>query len=103
MSDSLSKQVGGDHYRKMVIQPIEFCQRNKLGAAESLAIKYICRHKDKNGRVDIEKAIHCLQLLLDIEYPVPEIGFDSKSKVAREVLKGWINSPRITPPIKPRY
>ncbi len=66
---ALNDQIGGNHYRTMEIQPITFCQKNKLGYAESLAIKYICRHGSKNGRQDIEKAIHCLQLLLELEYP----------------------------------
>jgi hypothetical protein len=29
----------------------------------------VTRHREKNGREDIEKAIHCLRLLLEIEYP----------------------------------
>jgi hypothetical protein len=32
------------------------------------AIKYICRYKDKNGVEDIDKAIHTLELLKEIEY-----------------------------------
>lgn len=65
---ALKTQVNGSHYKDMVIQPITFCQKNKLGYAESLAIKYICRHGNKNGQEDIEKAIHCLQLLIELEY-----------------------------------
>lgn len=71
MSDALSVQVGGNHYKGLAIQPVEYCQRNKLGFCESSAIKYITRHKDKNGRQDIEKAIHFLEMLLDFEYPKP--------------------------------
>lgn len=62
-------QVGGDHYKSMSIQPSEFCQRNQLNWCESNAIKYVCRHRSKNGRQDVEKAIHYLQLLLEWEYP----------------------------------
>lgn len=69
MSDSLSTQVGGDHYRGLPIQPTEFCQRNRLGWCEANVVKYVSRHKCKNGRQDIEKAIHYLQILLEIEYP----------------------------------
>lgn len=67
---ALDTQIAGNHYKNMAIQPIEFCQKNRLGYAESLAIKYICRHGSKNGRQDIEKAIHCLQLLLELEYGI---------------------------------
>ena len=62
------KQIGGDHYKSMAIQPTEFIYRNKLGWHEGNAIKYICRHKSKAGRADLEKAIHYLELLLEIEY-----------------------------------
>ncbi len=65
---ALDQQVGGDHYKDMAIQPIEFCHRNNLGACETIAIRYICRHKRKNGREDIEKAIHTLQMLIEMEY-----------------------------------
>jgi len=54
-----------------VIQPAEYCQRNRLPYCEANVVKYVTRHREKNGREDIEKAIHYLQLLLEIEYPKP--------------------------------
>jgi hypothetical protein len=70
-----SHQVGGDHYRKMTIQPARFVHVNKIGFLEGLAIKYICRHESKDGEIDIDKAIHCLNLLKEWEYSyVPEHG-----------------------------
>ena len=52
----------------MPIQPVEFCQRNELNFCESSVIKYVCRHRRKNKAEDIRKAIHFLELLLDLEY-----------------------------------
>lgn len=69
MSDPFKTQVGGGHYKDLPIQPVEFCQRNKLGFCESSAIAYLCRHGRKNGRQDLEKAIHFIQLLMEMEYP----------------------------------
>jgi len=66
---ALKKQVSGSHYKDYPIQPVEFLQRNELNYCESAAIKYVCRHREKNGAEDIRKAIHYLQLLLEIEYP----------------------------------
>jgi hypothetical protein len=63
------KQVAGTHYCDFPIQPALFCHRNRLGFLESCVIKYVCRHKAKSGRQDIEKAIHYLQLLIEWEYP----------------------------------
>ncbi|TQE96063.1 MAG: DUF3310 domain-containing protein [Spiribacter salinus] len=64
-------QIGGSHYRHMPIQITEFCQRNQLNFCESNVVKYVCRHRQKHGREDIEKAIHYLELLLEFEYPDP--------------------------------
>lgn len=70
------KQIGGDHYKTLAIQPSEFIYRNKLGWHEGNAVKYITRHRIKGGRQDLEKAIHYLQLLLDAEYPEPRYTED---------------------------
>ena len=56
MSNPYDKQVGGDHYSKMKIQPAEFINENKLLFAEGNAIKYICRHRSKGKEKDIKKA-----------------------------------------------
>jgi len=61
-------QVGGDHYKNCTIQPIDFIEANGLGWCEGNAIKYIVRHKIKNGKQDLDKAIHYLQLLKEREY-----------------------------------
>ena len=60
---SSDDQVGGDHYKDMIIQPSEFIYKNGLDWLEGNAIKYICRHHLKNGIEDIDKAIHYLNLL----------------------------------------
>lgn len=70
--NALEYQVDGNHYKKLVIQPVEYCQKNKLLSLESAVIKYVTRHRDKNGRKDIEKAIHCLELLLEMEYKIED-------------------------------
>lgn len=65
---ALERQEGGDHYKDMAIQPVEFCHANHIEAAEGAAIAYICRHRFKNGADDLRKAIHTLELLLELEY-----------------------------------
>jgi hypothetical protein len=64
-----ARQIGGNYYASMKIQPLEFAHANGLGFAEGLVLKYICRHRVKNGREDLDKAIHVLELLRDLEYP----------------------------------
>ena len=60
-----NRQVGGYHYKKLAIQPAEYCYKNKLNNLESEAISYITRNRLKNGSADIKKAIHTLELLLE--------------------------------------
>ena len=63
-----STQIGGDHYLNKGIQPITYIYANQLGFCESNVVKYVTRHKSKAGKDDILKAIHYLQLLLELEY-----------------------------------
>lgn len=66
---ALDVQIGGSHYKTYAIQPAEFSTRNRLGFLEGCVIKRVCRHRTKNGAEDIKKAIHELELLLQLEYP----------------------------------
>ena len=62
------KQIGGSHYRNMVMQPSEFVNKNRLPFAEGSAIKYICRHAAKGKEQDIDKAIHYLEMIKERDY-----------------------------------
>lgn len=64
----LSYQIGGSHYSKLAIQPAEFIHRNNIGFLAGNVIKYVVRHKDKNGVEDLKKARHYLNMLIDLEY-----------------------------------
>lgn len=70
--EAISEQVGGDHYKALPIQPVEFIHQNELGFIEGNIIKYVVRHKHKNGKQDLEKAAHYLRLLIEMEYGVYE-------------------------------
>ena len=67
--DIYKKQVGGNHYKSMVIQPSEFINRNNIPFAEGNAIKYLCRHKQKNQQQDLLKAKHYIDMAIDRDYP----------------------------------
>ena len=62
------RQVGGDHYKDMAIEPSEFIYRNKLNWLVGNAIKYLCRYDKKHGENDLDKAIHYIELLKEWEY-----------------------------------
>ncbi len=85
MSNPYDKQVGGNHYQSMKIQPAEFINKNKLPFAEGNAIKYICRHINKGGEQDLEKAKHYIDMIIERDY-----GDDAeKSKVMSGLPKGY--------------
>ena len=65
---ALDTQIGGEHYKKHAIQPVEFITKNKLGFLEGCVIKRICRYEDKNGREDLEKIKHEIDLLIELKY-----------------------------------
>lgn len=62
--DPFTEQVGGDHYKTMGIQPVEYILANKLGFCEGNIVKYISRYKQKNGIQDVKKVIHYAQMLI---------------------------------------
>jgi hypothetical protein len=66
---ALDKQVSGNHYKNKGIQPIIYIHANDIGFCAGNVVKYVTRYKDKNGAADIRKAIHYLELLLELEYP----------------------------------
>lgn len=65
---ALDKQVSGSHYKDFKIQPAEYCHANNIPFLEGNVIKYTSRHRAKNKKKDLEKAIHCLELLIELEY-----------------------------------
>lgn len=64
---ALDVQVGGDHYKKKAIQPVQYCMANGIGFMEGSVIKYVSRWRDKGGVQDLEKARHFLDILIEYE------------------------------------
>ncbi|MHB9436601.1 MULTISPECIES: DUF3310 domain-containing protein [unclassified Mesorhizobium] len=64
---ALDTQVGGSHYKDMPIQPMTYSMVNGLDACQHTIIKYVSRFREKGGIEDLEKAIHCTELLIEFE------------------------------------
>lgn len=62
------RQIGGDHYKSLKIQPIEYIDANNMPYLEGNVVKYVTRHASKNGVQDIDKAIHYLELIKQMRY-----------------------------------
>lgn len=59
------RQVGGDHYRSLPIQPSHYIRANDLGWYEGNIVKYVTRYRQKGGKADLQKVIHYAELILE--------------------------------------
>ena len=67
---AFSEQVGGDWYKKLKIQPLDYCMDNNFNACQTKVIKYISRYslkwKDKKRQIeDLEKGKHVIDMLIE--------------------------------------
>ena len=70
--EELSRQIGGDHYKKLSPQPIDLLKSwlspdEYAGFLRGNVIKYLARYKEKGGVQDLEKAQQYLGWLIDLE------------------------------------
>lgn len=64
---AIKTQEGGDHYKGMKIQPVQYIHANGIGYCEGAVIKYVSRWRNKNGIEDLRKAKHFIDLLIELE------------------------------------
>lgn len=64
---ALTSQEGGEHYKDLAIQPIQYIHANGIGFAEGSVIKYVTRWRSKGGVSDLKKARHFLDMLIELE------------------------------------
>ena len=65
---SSNNEVGGNHYKKLKISPVEYIRANNLDFFEGNVVKYVSRHRYKNGAEDIVKCVDYLRMILEDEY-----------------------------------
>ena len=66
--NALKEQVGGDHYSKLAIQPVEYINANKLTYLQGNVVKYISRYNHKGKPLeDLQKARHYIDMLIELE------------------------------------
>lgn len=86
MTSALDIQVGGSHYKKNAIQPIQYTTANCMGPSEMNIIKYITRYKDKNGLEDLRKIRHYVDLHLETVASEPAVFRELRSWIATKDL-----------------
>jgi hypothetical protein len=69
--NATKRQIGGDHYSELPehYQPIVIAKALDLAPWEYNVLKRLLRHRKKHGKVDLQKAIHDLELGIQLEYP----------------------------------
>ena len=55
--DERLKQVGGDHYEQMAVEPFEIAETMQLTPMQFTVLKYVSRWRRKNGVEDLRKAM----------------------------------------------
>ena len=68
MGSILDTQVGGDHYSKQAIQPIEYINANKLDFNHGNIVKYATREGLKGRDEDVKKIIDYSVFILKYDY-----------------------------------
>lgn len=74
-NSALDVQEGGDHYKKLGnYQPWEVLAKwltpeELKGFAKGTVVAYLAREEQKGGRLDIKKALHTLQIYLELSEP----------------------------------
>jgi len=63
------RQVAGDHYKNSEIQPWDYIHSQGLNFLAGNVVKYVSRYKKKNGIEDLQKALHYLEKLIEVETP----------------------------------
>ena len=66
MESSLNIQVGGNHYKGLVYQPVQFSVDMCLNFIQGNIVKYVSRYKNKNGNEDLKKVLHYAQLGVEL-------------------------------------
>ncbi len=67
---ALSEQVGGDWYKKLKIQPLDYAMDNNLNPCQAKVIKYVSRYNLKHKAIkeqikDLQKAKHVIDILIE--------------------------------------
>lgn len=117
-TDVLAQQYGGTHYKAFKIEPVQFVMLNDWDFCASSLLKYIIRHRVKNGVEDLKKAKHYIDLRAQLFnwYNVPatpvrihprvtmrmfiaenNISEGSHEERALLTLEAWVRNHDITP------
>ena len=76
--NAFNKQVGGNHYKDLPIQPTWFIRNNGFGFVVGNIIKYACRYAVLGNEKDLKKIIHYAEIELKEKDTSYEIRSEKK-------------------------
>ena len=95
---AFSEQIGGSHYKDMPFQPIKLISMLDLDFFQGNVVKYVSRHKLKDGVRDLEKAKHYCRMAMEMEKSSPRLSmtilqavFISEGFVTSNGLSKWVS------------
>jgi hypothetical protein len=96
---ALAVQIGGNHYKQMAVQPVEFALVNGLCTAQANILKYLCRAELKGRNEDIRKAAHYCDLWMELvdSYGMQWTAFQSLGRIP---LETFLDANRISPHVE---
>lgn len=86
MNDPTTRQVGGDHYLKLGMQPFHFSLANGWDGASHTILKYVSRHHNVDRVEAIEslrKAIHIVEI---IEKAISENRYVNTARMVADTM-----------------
>lgn len=84
-----TEQVSGNHYNVGEIEPVHIMAYYQLDWFQGEVLKYCSRHWNKNGIIDLNKAIHVIDMAKDFN-TLPRVRFSMPS-VGTKFLNMYIN------------
>lgn len=91
-NNPLDKQIGGNHYDNGGIQHVEWAHSNNMEYIEANICKYVARHAKKNGKQDLMKARHYIDILIKLQYDDKAVE-EPKSEAERPGFYEFVPSP----------
>ena len=65
---AMERQIGGQHYKGMPLEPLEIAMTNNLNACQFTILKYVLRYNSKGTPyMDLTKAKHTIDMLMELE------------------------------------
>ena len=95
MARKTNRQVGGNHYKKCGIEPVEYIHANGLDFNEGSIVKYISRHRNKNGAEDIRKIKDYCDIILELDYGIKRTIEDDISDLEVRLKKEGLTQRQI--------